>query len=67
MSPRHETRPEYLQQRHREVIAFLSSLVGKTLLWKLNPVREFFEVKGTCGSQNMTSIAPYPTSIYIKE
>ena len=41
---RHETRPEFLVQRHREVIGYLQAVVGTEKLWALQPVRAFFEV-----------------------
>ena len=41
---RHETRPEFLRQRHREVIRYLRRVAGTRALWRLRAVREFFEV-----------------------
>ena len=41
---RHETRPEFLRQRHREVITFLREVAGRRELWQLARVRAFFEV-----------------------
>lgn len=40
----HETRPEFLKQRHREVIAYLQTLANSKQLWAMRIVKEFFEV-----------------------
>jgi hypothetical protein len=42
--PKHETRRSVLDQREKDVYAYLQTLVGTRRLWSLIHVREFFEV-----------------------
>jgi len=59
-SQRHETRPEFLVQRHREVIGYLQAVVGAEKLWALQPVRAFFEVRQLCA--HGTDLPSKPTA-----
>ena len=51
----HETRPEFLRQRHREVIGYLQAVARRRRLWRLPAVKEFFEVGARSFDRDLVS------------